>query len=86
MKTATAAKCGRSHSELMTERAAIREYDGGQPRNQAEQSAAREIGPCFMCGGGRFWVGKWGVIVCERCHPAPFPKMIERTICIDLMK
>lgn len=72
------------HAELMTERAAIREYDGGQPRDQAEQEAAEEIGPCYVCGSGRFWVSTYGVIVCERCHPPATPKLIERTITIDI--
>ena len=68
------------HSEILTERAAIREYDGGQDRGPAERAAAEEIGPCFQCGGGRFWVSKYGVIVCERCHPPATAKLVERTI------
>jgi len=71
------------HSELVTERAAIREYDGGQPREQAAQDAAQEVGPCFLCGGGRFWVSTFGVIVCERCHPPATPKIVARLIALD---
>lgn len=70
--------------EHRTERAAIREYSGGQSRDQAEQGASEEIGPCYSCGGGRFWVSRWGVIVCERCHPPATPKMIERTITLSI--
>lgn len=72
-----------AHSELVTERAAIREYSGGQPRDQAEQDAAQEVGPCFLCGGGRFWVSTFGVIVCERCHPPATPKLVARFITLD---
>lgn len=67
------------HSELITERAAIREYDGGQNRESAERAAIEEAGPCFLCGGVRFWVSTFGVIVCERCHPPATEKIIERT-------
>ncbi len=70
------------HAELLTERAAIREYDGGQPRDQAERDAVQEVGPCFVCGGGRFWVSTFGVIVCERCHPPATPKLVERHLSI----
>lgn len=68
------------HAELVTERAAIREYDGGQPRGIAEAESLREVGPCFVCGGGRFWISRYGVIVCERCHPAADPRIVERTV------
>lgn len=68
--------------EYRTERAAIREYSGGQPRGQAEQSAVDEIGPCYMCGGGRWWISTHGVFNCERCHPAPTPKLVARTVTI----
>lgn len=75
--------CGRApsdHAELVTERAAILEYDGGMSRATAERAAVAEVGPCFLCGGGRFWVSRWGVIVCERCHPPADTKLIERSI------
>ncbi|HOY67099.1 MAG TPA: hypothetical protein PLP29_09430 [Candidatus Ozemobacteraceae bacterium] len=68
------------HAELVTERAAILEYDGGMTRATAVREAVAEVGPCFVCGGGRFWVSRWGVIVCERCHPPADPKLIERNI------
>jgi len=67
-------------SEHMTERAAIREYDGGQSRDQAEQEATQEVGPCCCCGGVRFWVSAFGVIVCERCHPPAVPRLVARVI------
>ncbi len=72
------------HSELVTERAAILEYDAGMARATAEREAVAEIGPCYLCGGGRFWVSRWGVIVCERCHPPADTKLIERNISIHV--
>lgn len=69
-----------THSDHLTECAAIREHGGGQPREQAECDAAHEIGPCYLCGGGRFWVSTFGVIVCERCHPPVTPKIVARVI------
>jgi len=69
--------------EHRTERAAIREYSGGQSRDQAEQGAVEETGPCYICHGGRFWVSTYGVIVCERCHPPASGKLVERTITIE---
>lgn len=70
--------------EHRTERAAIREYSGGQSRDQAEQGAVEETGPCYMCHGGRFWVSTYGVIVCERCHPPATPQMVARTLAIGI--
>jgi len=71
------------HSERLTERAAIREYDGGQPRDQAERDAIQEIGPCSRCGGSRFWVSTFGVILCERCTPPGDPRLVERLVTLD---
>lgn len=68
------------HAEMLTERAAVREYDGGQPRDDAERDAAVEVGPCYACGGEQFWVSRWGVITCSRCHPPADHRLIERTI------
>ncbi len=67
-------------SELVTERAAIMEYSGGLDRMSAEERAVRERGSCYLCGGGRFWVSRWGVIICERCHPPADHRIVERTI------
>lgn len=49
-----------------------------------DREAVQEVRPCFVCGGGRFWVSRWGVIVCERCHPPADPKLIERNISIHV--
>lgn len=71
------------HSDDVSERAAVLEYDAGMNRATAEWEAAREVGPCYACGGGRLWVSRWGVIVCERCHPPADTKLIERTIVLS---
>lgn len=71
------------HADVVSERAAILEYDAGMNRATAEREAVREVGPCYLCGGGRFWVSRWGVIVCERCHPAADTRLIERTIVLS---
>ena len=71
------------HADVVSERAAILEHDAGMNRATAEQEAARAVGPCYSCGGGRFWVSRWGVIVCERCHPPADTRLIERTIVLS---
>lgn len=70
-------------ADILTERAAIMEYDGGLDRMTAEERAIRERGGCYLCGCLRFWVSRWGVINCMVCHPAPDAKLIERTIVLD---
>ncbi len=71
------------HADVVSERVAILEHDAGMNRATAEQEAARAVGPCYSCGGGRFWVSRWGVIVCERCHPPADTRLIERTIVLS---
>lgn len=68
------------HADQATERAAIREYDGGQCRDAAEASAVVEVGPCYCCHGRRFWVSKWGPIRCGACSPPADPKLVVRWI------
>ncbi|MBF0500926.1 MAG: hypothetical protein HQM09_12385, partial [Candidatus Riflebacteria bacterium] len=70
------------HSELVAERAAIREYSGGQLRDLAEKEAVQEIGPCFVCHGRKFWVSQ-STIVCLRCHPPGDPRKVVRYIDLD---
>lgn len=65
-------------NEPTTERAAIREFSGGQVRETAEDIAAREH-PC-LCGGTLFWVSKHGPIICGSCHPPADPKLVVRWI------
>lgn len=49
-----------------------------------EREAVREVGPCGLCGGGRFWVSRWGVVNCMTCHPPADGKLIERNISIHV--
>ncbi|HOY65491.1 MAG TPA: hypothetical protein PLP29_01305, partial [Candidatus Ozemobacteraceae bacterium] len=49
------------HADVVSERAAILEGDAGMTRPTAEREAVAAVGPCFVCGGGRFWVSRWGV-------------------------
>ncbi len=79
-RPATPKRTWQDHADAMTERAAIREHDGGQPREQAERDAAGEVGPCYCCGGRRFWVSKHGPIGCARCHPPATHEGIVRWI------
>ncbi|HEY9070539.1 MAG TPA: hypothetical protein VIV61_09775 [Candidatus Ozemobacteraceae bacterium] len=72
------------HADVVSERAAMVETDAGMNRVDAEAAAAGAVGPCHVCGGGRFWVSRWGVIVCERCHPPADTKLIERNISIHV--
>jgi len=50
----------------------------------AGSEAVQVIGPCFVCGGGRFWVSRWGVVNCMACHPPADTKLIERCISIHV--
>jgi len=34
-------------------------------------------GPCYVCGGRRFWTSRWKV-TCAVCHPAAAPALIVR--------
>ncbi|HOT29022.1 MAG TPA: hypothetical protein PLU72_12625 [Candidatus Ozemobacteraceae bacterium] len=72
------------HADVVSERAAMVETDAGTNRVDAEAAAVRAVGPCHVCGGGRLWVSRWGVIVCERCHPPANSKLIERNISIHV--
>lgn len=49
-----------------------------------ERETVREVGPCGLCGGGRFWVSRWGVVNCMTCHPPADGKLIERNISIHV--
>jgi len=72
---------GEAADELRTERAAIKEFSGNLPREQAESEAVRDI-PCYVCDSRTFWVSTYGVIVCGRCHPPATPKLVARWITI----
>lgn len=72
------------HAGVVSERAAILETDAGMNRVDAEAAAVRAVGPCHVCGGGRFWVSRWGVVNCMTCHPPADGKLIERIISIHV--
>ena len=46
------------HADVVSERAAILEHDAGMNRVDAEAAGVRAVGPCNVCGGGRFWVSR----------------------------
>lgn len=71
-------------ADVVSGRAAILEHDAGMNRVEAEAAAMHEVGPCYLCGGGRFWVSRWGVVNCATCHPPANTKLIERSISIHV--
>lgn len=38
----------------------------------------RRDGTCYVCGGSRWWLSVYGVLVCCLCHPPPAPELVSR--------
>ena len=35
-------------------------------------------GRCFLCGGSRWWLSRYGVLICAQCHPPTVPELVAR--------
>ena len=65
-------------TEYRNERAAILAFSANLPSDEAEYRAILER-PC-MCGGRKFWVSIFDVIICGRCHPPTQDSFVKRWI------
>lgn len=37
-------------------------------------------GTCYCCKGSRWWLSRYGVLVCATCHPPPVPELVARYV------
>ena len=49
------------------------------PRITLALSLQRD-GRCYCCKGSRWWLSRYGVLVCATCHPPVVPEMVARWV------
>ncbi|MEW5935109.1 MAG: hypothetical protein AB1816_16145 [Bacillota bacterium] len=37
-------------------------------------------GTCYCCKGSRWWLSRYGVLVCATCHPPAVPELVARYV------
>lgn len=37
-------------------------------------------GTCYCCKESRWWLSRYGVLVCARCHPPTVPELVARRL------
>lgn len=37
-------------------------------------------GTCYVCKGSRWWLSRYGVLICAQCHPPAVPEMVARWV------
>ncbi|MDI6894842.1 MAG: hypothetical protein QME70_09605 [Bacillota bacterium] len=58
------------------------DHGGGASLNRADgvtlALSLQGDGSCYVCGGSRWWLSRYAVLVCGVCHPPAVPELVDR--------